>query len=121
MIHTLAEFIDALDRHPDHLPVRFQNGSVPRAFKSWRGDYAQLTLTPGMAERPITVAQLRHLAESCIGETFQGYKGGDFTMSRHTALYADDWGEYNEYRIEAVIQDEWGVVLITDAQSWLTS
>ena len=42
-------------------------------------------------------------------------------MSRHSELYADAWGEYAERHIEAVIEDEWHVVLITDAQEWLNS
>jgi hypothetical protein len=121
VIHTLGEFIETLDGLPADKPVRFQHGDAPRAFVSWRGDYRQLTLTGGMARECPTVAQLRALAVTADGATFTGYKGGEFTMGRHTALYADKWGEYFEHRIEAVIEDECHVVLITDAQAWLDS
>ena len=40
-----------------------------------------------------TVAFLLEDAEAANGKTFEGYKGGDYTMDIATAVWADEWGE----------------------------
>ena len=61
--------------------------SVPRGFghpHSWRGIYAELAFEP---VTNTTVDQMLSLARSCIGATFEGYKGGDYTMDEYTEVH----------------------------------
>ena len=120
MIRTLGDFIGALSALPPDMPVRFQRGAKVGSFHSWRGDYAQLTLdTADEGPHPRTVADLLEAARAAAGAVFEGYKGGMFTMTRHSELYADSLGEYTQRRIEAIVQDHGTVLLITDAQEWI--
>lgn len=57
---------------------------------SWRGHYAELAFEPGT---PKTVADSLVTLRLCVGATFEGYKGGEFTMDAgslcHFAHYGD--------------------------------
>lgn len=80
---TLGGLIDALTAmRPDEEVV---NLTAPG---SYRGYYSDLYFERGEGTRP--ASELLALARSCMGETFQGYKGGDFTMSRNTPLWIAD-------------------------------
>lgn len=61
---------------------------------SYRGYYEQLAFEPVLAT---SVKAMLVAAESAIGTTYQGWKGGDFTMDEYTsvwlALEGDGGGE----------------------------
>jgi hypothetical protein len=89
LIHWLKE------QEPDKV-VRFNNISdhdYPNYFCSWRGVYAELSLTHGM--RKMTVGQLLAKAEGALTQTFTGWKGGDYQMDESTPVWADDEGYCN--------------------------
>lgn len=91
----LGELIETLKPFNPSLPVSF-DGVVPVGeFISWRGDYAQLSLTSSDEEYPSTciVGDLLQQAILCLGKTFTGYKGGEFQMWSFTEVYADEYGE----------------------------
>jgi hypothetical protein len=84
--------------------VRFDDGTPATQFFSWRGSYDELTLHESYGEwngggydhaPPVTVAELLKKAREADGGTFEGWKGGDFTMGRHTPVWADAPGDYN--------------------------
>lgn len=87
---TLAELITALE-------AADPNQVVAHGFTnphSYRGDYMDLAFEPAT---DVTVADMLADARSALGATFEGYKGGDFTMSEHTwcwlSLEGDASGE----------------------------
>lgn len=51
---------------------------------SWRGHYTQLAFEPA---RNVTVAAMLRDAQSADGATYQGWKGGDYIMTRHSDVY----------------------------------
>jgi hypothetical protein len=51
---------------------------------SYRGDYRDLAFEP---RANVTVGEMLSCAREALGSTYQGYKGGDFTMGE----YADVW------------------------------
>lgn len=61
---------------------------------SWRGNYRELAFEP--AEN-VTVAEMLAHARSALGRTFEGYKGGEYTMKEYTnchiARYGEDGGD----------------------------
>ena len=100
---NLGTLINTLGGVPQDLWVRYDDGSLPQRFFSWRGSYDELTLHEGWDEwngngydrsPPLTVAQLLEEAKNANGATFEGYKGGDFRMALHTPVWADPCGEY---------------------------
>jgi hypothetical protein len=56
---------------------------------SYRGDYYDLAFEP---TTNITVADMLEAARSAVGATYQGYKGGDFTMSKHDWCWLSEEG-----------------------------
>lgn len=89
----LNDWIETLEAQPMTLPVYFDDGEPVGSLESWRGVYAHLTLTTGRAPR--TVAELLAEARAAVGSTYQGYKGGDFTMDESTPVWADPYGDAN--------------------------
>lgn len=80
---TLGELIGTLERLD---PALLIDG---RDLDSYRGYYDQIAVTPGHS----TVgAVLERCREALAGETFQGYKGGEYTMDEHTAVWYAEYG-----------------------------
>lgn len=58
---------------------------------SYRGYYEQLCLE--IVGPSMSAAQLAEmLEEHCLGVTFEGYKGGDFTMGQWTEVWVGQYG-----------------------------
>lgn len=61
--------------------------TVPDGFRfphSYRGYYAELAFEPA---RDVTVAQMLGAAREALGSTYEGWKGGDFTMTATTPCW----------------------------------
>jgi len=88
---NLGQLIDALKAVPD------KSRTVPKGFKnphSWRGIYAELAFEPA---DNVTIEAMLKDAESAIGPTFQGWKGGDYTYDRETPVHISKEGESYDY------------------------
>ena len=70
---------------------------------SYRGYYEDLSFEP--AEN-VTVAQMLAHAESALGHTFEGYKGGEYTMSRDTCVWVSNHGKASSTRVSGVVVDD---------------
>ncbi len=97
---TLQELIDLLKTYD-------QDTVVPHGFDephSYRGFYEQLAFEPCEDQ---TVGQMLAAAQSALGQTYSGYKGGDYTMRGHTivnlARYSECGNEINEPMIRAML------------------
>lgn len=112
----LGELIATLERMPQSARIRFDSGYVPGKLCSWRGSYDELTLPSGGAAEK-TVADVLRDARAADGGTFEGYKGGDFTMNWHTPVWADAWGECDYRMLVGCVLDEGVVVLKTTRPS----
>lgn len=76
---------------------------------SWRGDYAQLAFRPA---HDVSVDSMLTVAQSAVGKSFYGYKGGNYKMTLETEVYVAQWGEYGgdsdeftEDRLSAMLGD----------------
>lgn len=58
---------------------------------SWRGIYAELALCCAEGRGATTVGALAETLRRAIGQTFQGYKGGDYEMSEWTYVHLVAW------------------------------
>lgn len=56
---------------------------------SYRGYYEDLAFEVG---RDVPVHEMLREAKECLGKTFEGYKGGEFTMHEYTEVWLADWG-----------------------------
>lgn len=97
---TLGELIAALETLPPDAHIEYDDGSFVGSFDSWRGAYRELTLIPEYNYSWTNyVKNVLREARAAVGHTFQGYKGGDFTMSEETAVWADEYGIYQSRAI----------------------
>jgi hypothetical protein len=63
---------------------------------SYRGYYEQLAFEP---RRNIRVGDVLSAARSALGATYEGYKGGDYTMDEHTDCWISNYGEDSDNKI----------------------
>lgn len=91
----LGELIALLEAVEDKtLPIVFDNGKRwPLYLDSWRGAYDELAIAYSKTEPRISCRQFLGHLKDAVGKTFQGYKGGDFTMDKNTPLWIANCGE----------------------------
>jgi hypothetical protein len=82
---TLQQLIERLRSEPRDLVVH-HGFSSPH---SYRGYYNQLAFQPAEG---VTVGEMLADAEWALGKTFQGYRGGDFTMLACTPVWLAQYG-----------------------------
>ena len=82
---SLGQLIDTLEQVPYDLVVEDGFGEPD----SWRGVYAFLRFQP---QRNAIAGEMLQHARSAVGSTYEGYKGGEFTMTRDTPCFIDGYG-----------------------------
>ena len=60
---------------------------------SYRGDYSELAFEP---LENATVGEMLKSAKSALGKTYQGYKGGSYTMGEYTTVNLSQYGTTGE-------------------------
>lgn len=86
---TLGRLISVLETWPRDHKVRL---GFARPH-SHRGDYRDLAFEP---EIDTTVGKMLDAAREAEGATFEGWKGGDFTMRSRTSVYLAHRGRVGE-------------------------
>lgn len=81
---TLGRMIEALTALPQDARIRGVGD-----FNSYRGYYCDLACEPGS---DMTVEAALKAARECLGQVFQGYKGGDYQMGVITPVHSAPWG-----------------------------
>jgi hypothetical protein len=86
---TLGELIEFLEKYP-------ANQEVPLGFEgphSYRGYYEDLAFEPA---KNVTVGSMLQCAKDALGQTFCGYKGGDYKMEEYTDVWLSEYGATGE-------------------------
>lgn len=83
---TLGMLIEWLEKQDQDLIVKDGFGSP----HSDRGSYEELAFKPLPEAR---IGDMLAHAKSALGQTFDGYKGGDFTMHENTSCNIGEWGD----------------------------
>lgn len=106
---TLGGAISALAGINPDLPVSFSSGGAPGRPHSYRGYYSDLSFSP---DENSTVGDFLTSCRASLGQTFQGYKGGDFIMKDDTPLWTASSGNTGLAIIGVSVTAD-GVSLIT--------
>lgn len=89
----------------------------PIKFSSWRGSYDELALTftsrDDSNKEPHKVTEFLELCKQTIGKTFEGWKGGEFTMSKITPVWVANAGNSGNTALIDVVDNDYDVILIT--------
>jgi len=102
---TLGRFIKELESLPKDKEI--ENICDPH---SYRGYYSDLSFE--RKEGTQTVEELLNICKQCLGETFTGYKGGEFYMDEHTPLWIAEYGNCGD-KIMNIID---GTILIIETK-----
>ena len=88
---TLGQAIKEIAALPYHEMITFDfNGEYPTEPSSYRGYYSDLAF--GWGGAAMDTEGFAVMCNSALGETYTGYKGGDFLMGLDTPLWAAQWG-----------------------------
>ena len=85
----LGELIDWLKAQDQELYVKDGFGSP----HSDRGDYSELAFTPKPEAK---IGDMLAHAKSAVGNTFTGWKGGEYKMDTYVSVYIGEYGECGE-------------------------
>lgn len=107
----LREIISALEKCSPNLSVRFDFGGHPSTVDSYRGYYDQLAL--GWHGDTPTVGELLTELRSAVGGIYYGWKGGEYTMTKDTPVWAANRGESAQLGIVEVFLGTSEVILCT--------
>lgn len=105
----LKLLIDTLAEMPQHGRISFGFGRP----MSYRGDYSELAFEPA---KDVTVGSMLAHARSALGATFEGYKGGDYTMHEYADCYIADYGESTADMIGPTLMGYWQREAALDAE-----
>lgn len=67
---------------------------------SYRGYYDQLAFEP---KKNMKIQKMLDLAETCVGHTFVGWKGGEYVMDKHVDVWIAFEGESGDSLNDAVL------------------
>lgn len=123
---SLGELIlqlKALPKREDDEPeIRFDFCDLfPTQLMSWRGIYAELALSWSDwngEERPPKLSAFIKMLEEAVGKTFEGYKGGDFTMTRQTPIWVAHYGESGNTAVVGVKDCNYMIIILTTHQEF---
>jgi len=88
-------------------------GMTPTILDSWRGSYSELALGFDRESSEMRADKILKELKSAIGKTYQGWKGGDFTMNEDTPVWVDNCGESTETAIIGVLDEGWRLIILT--------
>lgn len=93
---SLGEIIEAFAKIPRDriLPIGLHK---PHSF---RGDYADLAFEPAY---DVSAGDVLDTLQSCIGQAFEGYKGGHYTMDENSWCFISEYGTSAGDRIGPIL------------------
>lgn len=110
---TLGEIIDRCEAIGDDAEVVFDfEYAAPRKLDSWRGVYAELALSFGFDGGP-KLPEFVSMLKEAVGKEFDGYKGGEFLMTRETPVWVANYGNSGNTAVIGVRDCGYQVVIET--------
>lgn len=88
----------------------------PTTINSWRGSYCELALDYDSYDGggiQMSAKAFHELLKETVGKTFEGYKGGGFTMSRQTPVWVANYGNSGETAVVDIVKSNYGVIIKT--------
>lgn len=85
---------------------------TPTGVSSWRGSYRELALEFD-GDKSFTHEEFTNLLKETVGNTFQGYKGGDYVMGKNTPIWVANYGNSGETAVVDVISTEYDTQIVT--------
>ena len=91
----------------------FDNARPTGSMNTWRGSYDEIAMEYDTESQPASVDWLLGELRFVIGGTYQGYKGGEYTMGKTTPVWVDHYGESTRRGVLGVEVTEKAVIIKT--------
>lgn len=112
---TLGQILKELKSHEPGAEVYFDfEHARPVNIDSYRGYYEDLSLGFDFSSQPMKCEELVKLLRGCIGRSFEGYKGGEYTMDEETTVWVANHGNTGGTAITRISGTSLIVVLHTE-------
>ena len=109
----LGQIIKLLEGQPKENTVRFDFcGFVPSGVSSYRGYYEDLAIEFEEKYPFPTVAEILTMLKDCIGKTFTGYKGGEYTMDENSQVWVANYSNTSNTVITGIISGEYNYTIL---------
>lgn len=111
---NLGQVITLLSKRPgDHLCAFDFGGTRPAGVGSYRGFYEDLAI--GFEEdNSATVAEVLATLKAAIGETFHGWKGGEYRMKESSTVWVANRGNTSDTFIKGLRDCDYMTIIETD-------
>lgn len=113
---NIKQILVQLDKLMDNSDEQLFIVGVSREFCSYRGYYSELCVAPSVG-RKMTACEFYNVLANQIGQTYEGYKGGEYEMAEDTELYLATYGRTGE-RIVGIEQDGNTLSFVTEEETW---
>jgi hypothetical protein len=94
---TLGELIEKMEMLDPATLIKMQFSELATDFTShsYRGYYEQLAIYPAFrkVDSPLCVGQFVRFLKTCLNHTYDGWKGGEYSMFETTPVWVSDRGE----------------------------
>ena len=111
---VLGDLIEAFEDIRGDKTIMFDFGNnVPSGISSWRGVYAELAIHYEKGYL-FTVDDFLEICRGAVGETYGGWKGGYFVMTKDTQVWVDNPGKCCYRNIMGVTENYNYVIINTD-------
>lgn len=118
----LINAIESLDRispNGQEKTVRFDFAYFfPSGISSWRGAYEELALEYSNSGEALTVSKFIQLLKDAVGQTFTGWKGGEFVMTEYTPIWISNPGEACYTAVLGIRDEGWIIIIETGYQEY---
>ena len=113
---SLGGLIELLERVKDKsLEIAYDfEYAYPTTAHSWRGAYEELAIDFEFdGERSDAQAFLDYLKERVLDQTFTGWKGGDYTMTKDVPVWVANPGNSGNRGVYGIKETDWRVLIFT--------
>lgn len=107
---------EVIEKYKEEAKVEYDFGRLfPTTIDSWRGSYAELALdyTEDDSKSEMKVSDFLQMLKDAVGKTFEGYKGGDFTMNKRTPVWVANYGKANNTAVIDIVDGDYFVMIVT--------
>lgn len=118
---NLGEITDALAALPPTMRAFVMvEGTLlsPDGVESYRGNCHDLAIEPVNASYERTVCDLLGCLVAANGQTYEGYKGGDYLMHRETAVVVSHYSLCSQEYVTGVEVRDGAAVVVTEKVSY---
>lgn len=85
----------------------------PTGIDSWRGSYSELALEFSSEGEAMEISKFYKMLKETIGKEFTGYKGGEFTMNKHTPVWVANYSHSGNTGVVDIVDNDFEIIIIT--------